>query len=141
MSPMGEFGEGSELPPLLRTITLTDMVAYAGATWDWHRLHYDPAYLAARGLPAPVVDGQLLGALLAEHAQDALGERAFLRRLHFRFKDLVYAGETVRCASRVAAVAYLDDGATLLTLTASVTTVGANSRLVVAPAGMEVILR
>ena len=24
---------------LERTIELADMVAYAGATWDWHRLH------------------------------------------------------------------------------------------------------
>ena len=35
------------VPPLTRTIGLPDMVAYAGATWDWHRMHYDTGYLTA----------------------------------------------------------------------------------------------
>lgn len=138
---MSGFAPGDELPVLVRTITLTDMVAYAGATWDWHRLHYDPVYLAERGLAAPVVDGQVFGALLVEQAQDALGEGAFVRRLRFRLKDLVYAGETVRCGSQVSAVEKLDGGATLLGLTASVRTVGENARAVVVQAGLEVVLR
>ena len=29
-------------------MTLRSMIAYAGATWDWHRLHYDPAFVAAQ---------------------------------------------------------------------------------------------
>ena len=45
---------------LERTIELADMVAYAGATWDWHRLHYDSAWLASRGLDRPVVDLSLI---------------------------------------------------------------------------------
>ena len=73
------------------------MVAYAGATWDWHRLHYDPEFVAAARLPAPVVDGQVFGALLVELLQDWLGPRCFVHELHFRFKNLVFAGETVRC--------------------------------------------
>lgn len=93
---------GTPMPPLTRTIELPDMIAYAGATWDWHRLHYDPDYLAARQLPRPVVDGQLLGALLAEAVQDWLGPAAFLQRLDFRFAALVFAGETVRCEGEVA---------------------------------------
>ena len=95
---------GAEVPPLIRTIALTDMVAYAGATWDWHRLHYDPAYLADKQLPAPVVDGQVFGALLAEALLDWLGPEAFVRRLDFRFKALVFAGETVRCEGAVTGV-------------------------------------
>ena len=54
---------GDEAPPLERTMHLADMVAYAGATWDWHRLHYDSAWLGERGSTAPVVDGQMFGAL------------------------------------------------------------------------------
>ena len=74
------------------------MVAYAGATWDWHRLHYDPAFAGRRAASTgPVVDGQVFGALLAEQLQDWLGPRRVLTALHFRFKNLVFAGETVRC--------------------------------------------
>jgi len=87
---------GDALPALERTITLTDMIAYAGATWDWHRLHYDAAFVAEKGLPGPVVDGQMLGALMAEQLMDELGPGAFITNLGFRFKAMVFAGDTVR---------------------------------------------
>lgn len=87
---------GEAIPGLERTITLTDMVAYAGATWDWHRLHYDQAYVSSLGLSKPVVDGQVLGALMAEQLLDALGPRAFITNLSFRLKAMVFAGDTVR---------------------------------------------
>src|SRR5258708_22480535 len=79
------------------------MVAYAGATWDWHRLHYDADYVAGAGLPKPVVDGQMLGALMAEQILDALGPKAFITHLGFRFKAMVYAGDTVRVEGEITA--------------------------------------
>jgi acyl dehydratase len=94
---------GDALAPLERTIGLPDMVAYAGATWDWHRVHYDPAEVAARGLPGPLVDGQVFGALLVEALQDWLGPRAVVERLEMRFARPVFAGETVRCEGEVTA--------------------------------------
>lgn len=80
-----------ELPVLERAITSERMVAYAGATWDWHRLHHDRSYA-----DPPVVDGQMLGALVAEQILDAFGPRAFIAELSFRFTSMVHAGETVR---------------------------------------------
>lgn len=80
---------------LVRTLELPDLVAYAGATWDWHRLHYDTAYLAGRGLDTPVVDGQMLGALLAEHVLDHFGPSAFITAMDFRFAAMAFAGETL----------------------------------------------
>ena len=32
---------GEALPPLEFDVTLTSLVMYAGATWDFHRYHYD----------------------------------------------------------------------------------------------------
>ena len=100
MTPAG----GERLPDLVRTVTLTDMVAYAGATWDWYALHYDPAFVAAAGVPGPVVDGQLFGALFVEQLQDALGPTCFVRELSFSFRNLMFAGETVRCEATVTEV-------------------------------------
>jgi acyl dehydratase len=124
---------GLELPVLERRIALPDMIAYAGATWDWHRLHYDPEYLAARGLDLPVVDGQVFGALLAEQVQDWIGPAGTLRRLSFRFRSLVHAGETVRCVGTVGAV----DGR-LVTVEHRVLV---GDRVAVAPASSTVELR
>ena len=89
------------IEPLERTITQTDMVAYAGATWDWHPIHYDAAYVAQAKLPGPVVDGQVFGALMASQLLRHYGPRAFITALSFRFKDMVFAGETVRIVASV----------------------------------------
>ena len=95
---------GQRAPILKRSLTQVRMVAYAGATWDWHRLHYEPAYAADRNLAAPVVDGQMLGALLAEAVIDWLGPRAFIRRLNFRLRAMVFADETVCCEGEITAL-------------------------------------
>ena len=95
---------GDALPSLERTITLVDMVSYAGATWDWHRLHYDAGFVSDRGLPGPLVDGQMLGALMAKQLTDALGPRSFIRALGFRLRAMVFAGDAVRVEAEVASV-------------------------------------
>lgn len=104
---------GAAVPPLERTIDLASMVAYAGATWDWNRLHYDQSFLADRGLDRPVVDGQMLGALMAEQAMDWLGGGAFPTRMAFRFRSMVFADDTVRVDGVVAEV---DDDAGTVTI-------------------------
>ncbi|MGH1564946.1 MaoC/PaaZ C-terminal domain-containing protein [Mumia sp. DW29H23] len=129
---------GDTVPPLERTITLTDMVAYAGATWDWHQLHYDPAYVAAKGLPGPIVDGQVFGAHLVEALQDWLGPDCFVRTLDFFYRNLVFAGETIRCTGSVT-----EAHADRLTVEVRVDVVAADGsvgRAVVAPASAEVLL-
>ena len=95
---------GDELPTLEWKLELHDLVTYAGATWDWYRVHYDPAEIARLDLPGALVDGQMLGALLARQATGWAGPRATVRRMNFRFRSMVFAGDTVRCESRVAAI-------------------------------------
>ena len=57
---------GETLPPLE-----IDHHAHArsscmrAATWDFHRYHYDSEFVATLGMPAPFMDGQMIGALLA----------------------------------------------------------------------------
>ena len=129
---------GDAVPPLERRITLTSMVAYAGATWDWHRLHYDPEFVAANKVPAPVVDGQVFGALLVEMLQDWLGPRCFVQTLEFSFRNLVFAGETVRCSGTVTEVG---EGWVDTELRVDVVGPdGAVGRAAVAPAGARVLV-
>ncbi|WP_111719650.1 MaoC/PaaZ C-terminal domain-containing protein [Homoserinimonas sp. OAct 916] len=126
------------MPVLERTINLVDMVAYAGATWDWYRLHYDPEVVAENGLPGPVVDGQVFGALLVEQIQDWLGPQSFTHKLDFTFRNLVFAGETVRCEGTITEV-----GDEYLVLEQRVVVVGedgSEGRTVAAPAHATVLL-
>lgn len=131
---------GDEAPVLERTIELPDMVAYAGSTWDWHKLHYDAEYLAAKKVPAPVVDGQVFGALLAEQLMDWLGPKAWVSALDFRFKNLVFAGETVRCNATVASVEH-DDERLVITVDSTVEVTGEKSRMAAAPCHATVVVR
>jgi acyl dehydratase len=92
---------GEELPALDHDVTLTTLVMYAGATWDFHRYHYDPAYVAERGFRAPFMDGQMVGALLARQLMDWGGPDAFVRRLSYRLRSMVCAGERIVLRGRV----------------------------------------
>jgi len=88
-----------------------------------------------------MVDGQVFGALLAEQLLDWLGPRAVLRTLHFRFKALVFAGETVRCVATVTAIEPDPDGAgDLVTIESTVEVVADKGRVAVAPAGATVVV-
>lgn len=124
--PRERLSPGRSLRPLHRRIALADMVAYGAATWDWHRLHYDEAHARRLGAPAPLVDGQMLGALLAECVLRAAGPGARLVRLAYRNRAPVHAGETVTCSGTVATS---DDAGFSVDLSVSV-----GDRLVVAPA-------
>jgi acyl dehydratase len=110
-----ELQPGMQCPTLERKLDLVRMIAYAGATWDWARLHYDPSYIVERKLPAAVVDGQMLGALLAEAPLDWLGPRAFIRKLTFRLRAMVFAGDTVQCEGELRALA-TEEEQTLITV-------------------------
>jgi acyl dehydratase len=119
MTPTQLPAVGLVLPLLEQRLELPDLVAYAGATWDWYRVHYDNDASARAGFSAPLVDGQMLGAFLARQAMQWAGPRGRLRRMSFRFKSPVVAGEVIRCESTVTALE-VREGRTWVTLTQSV---------------------
>ena len=128
---------GVRIPTLERTLSQMHLVAYGAATWDWHRLHYEPEYAAVRGIARPVVDGQMFGALLAEALIDWLGPRAFIRRMGFRLRAMVFAGETIRCEGEVTSITAEPDGDVIRV--AQRVLVG--DRVAVEPASAEIMLR
>ena len=95
---------GDALPALERQIDMGDLVAYGAATWDWHPLHYDSKRSSEVGGEAPIVDGQMFGALLAKQIIDWLGPQAFITHLSLRYKSMVVAGSTVICEGSVTRV-------------------------------------
>ena len=95
---------GEELPSLHKQIDLPRMMAYGAATWDFIRVHYDADHARELGFPGPFVDGQMLGAFLAQHIQDWAGPGAFLRKLGFRNRVMVYPGDSLTCLGIVTAL-------------------------------------
>jgi len=130
---------GTEIPPLERTITLTDMVRYAAATWDFHRYHYDEAFARAMGMPAPFIDGQMCGALIAAQIGAWAGPESFIRRMSLRYASMAFAGERLRSTGTVTA---LEERNGALLVTCELNIRGADERLICGPATVVVeILR
>ena len=108
-----ELRPGDKLPVEEKSFSSTDLVMYAGATWDWHRLHHDLEFVKEMGLPAPVIDGQIYGALFAKQLMSWLGPRWFIRRQTFRMRAMAFAGDTLRTEGAVSEVR--GDGVVVLT--------------------------
>ena len=100
---------GDRLPGFHRVLDQARLVMYAGATWDWHRLHYDTGYARDRKLGAPLVDGQMLGALFVEQVYRHFDPRAGIRSMKLRFRSMVYAGEQVEISGEVISVEERED--------------------------------
>jgi acyl dehydratase len=108
-------GVGAAVPPLEQHITTDLMMAYGAATWDWHRMHYDQDYARSLGFPGPVLDGQAQGAFFARAVMDWLGPTAFICKLSFRMRAMVFPGDTIRCEGEVRELAG-DGDANLVTI-------------------------
>ncbi len=104
---------GEALPAFAITLTPTALVTYAAATWDFHRMHYDPAYATAAGFAAPVMDGQMAGGLMARQLMRFGGTDAFLRRLSYRLREMVLMGERIVIQGEVTAC-MIEDGRGLI---------------------------
>lgn len=128
---------GEELPPLDVEVSLTSLVMYAAATWDFHRYHYDTAYVAKLGWPAPLMDGQMLGALLARQLMRWGGLDCFVRRLGYRQRSVVHTGDVIAVRGRVTGIA-IERGRALSLCTLSVT--GLDDRMILQDATAAVEL-
>jgi acyl dehydratase len=95
---------GDTLPPIEKTFTTVDLFAYGAATWDWHRIHYDAELARSKGFAAPVIDGQMYGAVFARAAMRWAGPRAFVRKMSLRMKSMAFAGDTLRAEGTVVSV-------------------------------------
>ena len=104
---------GDQLPGFDRLLDQARLVMYAGATWDWHRLHYDVEYVREHKLAAPLVDGQMLGALFAEQVHRHFDPRARIVSMKLRFSSMVYAGERVEVTGEVTSVEQAEGGLTV----------------------------
>ena len=101
---------GEDLTPLVKEINMARMMAYGAATWDFIRLHYDADYARELGFEAPFVDGQMLGGFLTQHVQDWAGPGAFLRKLAFRNRVMVYPGDSLTCRGVVTGCSIEEEG-------------------------------
>ena len=131
---------GDQLPMLEFTVSLTALVMYAGATWDFHRYHYDTALVAKFGMPAPFMDGQMMGALLARQLMEWGGRDAFVRKLVYAQCGMVYAGDRIVLRGTVTGTE-VEDGRSLAMVSLSVTKEDGSEIVRNATAAVELTMR
>lgn len=100
---------GSEIPPLVKHPTTRQLVMWAGASGDYHEIHYDKDFAQNKGLPGVVVQGQLACSFLGQLMTDWIGEEGNLRKLSCSYKGMNFPGEPLVCRGKVNEK-YIEDG-------------------------------
>ncbi len=99
---------GDQAPPLVvKDLSRTNFVRYAGASGDFNPMHHDDTVATSVGNPSVFGHGMLTAGLVARVVKDWLGPDA-LRRFQVRFAKQVWPGETLTCTATVTELR--DDG-------------------------------
>jgi acyl dehydratase len=67
-------------------------------------MHFDAEYARGKGFSAPVIDGQMYGAIFASVTMKWAGPRAFITKMSLKMKSMAFAGDTLRAEGSVTAV-------------------------------------
>jgi acyl dehydratase len=77
-----------------RTFSESQVERFADLTHDYNPIHFDPRFVAVKGLKGKICHGLLVGGMITEVG----GQIGWLASgMNFRFKRPVYIGETVTC--------------------------------------------
>jgi acyl dehydratase len=93
--------EGDEIPAfVVKNLTRTDLVRYAGASGDFNPIHHDQTFAEAAQLPTVFAHGMLNAGFVGKCVTDYVGVQN-LRQFKVRFATRVWPGDTVTCKGRV----------------------------------------
>lgn len=104
-----DVAEGGEITPLLKHPTPRQLVMYAGASGDYHEIHYNKEFALERGLPDIIVHGQLSCHFLGQLMTDWIGDEGMLKKLSCSYRGMNFPGEDLICRGKVTRK-YVEDG-------------------------------
>ena len=115
-----EVQPGAALPAFEQgPVTRTDIVKYAGASWDFNPVHHDETFAKKARSGSIIAHGMMMYAYLGRLATAYLGTAEF-DRFSARFVDVTRAGDTLRIEGRVEKVVpHARGGEVVLSLQAS----------------------
>jgi len=79
---------GTRLPELRKEATTRTLVQFAGASEDFHEIHYDREQAERLGLPDVILQGYLKKSYLAECVTNWIGSPQRLRRLSAEYRGV-----------------------------------------------------
>lgn len=89
-----------------RTVTASDVLAFAGVSGDFNPIHVDHHYASKTPFRQPIAHGLLglaIGSGLGSHAP-RVDTLAFLAILEWKFLEPIYFGDTIHMVTRVVAL-------------------------------------
>ena len=86
---------GGEVPNLIKHLTPTQMVKWAGAVDDYYPIHFDKNFANNAGYPEVFAHGWLTSSFLIQMLTDWTGDLGNLKRLKCRFHANVFANQDV----------------------------------------------
>jgi acyl dehydratase len=96
-----DIAEGQDLPVIVQgPITRTDIVKYAGASWDFNPFHHDETFAKRSRAGGIIAHGMMVMGYLGRVATAFLGISEF-DRFTARFKSVTHAGDTLRLEGHV----------------------------------------
>ncbi len=96
-----DVSEGSEITPLLKHPTPRQLVMYAGASGDYHEIHYNKEFALKRGLPGIIIHGQLSCHFLGQLITDWIGDEGMLKKLSCSYRGMNFPDEDLTCRGKV----------------------------------------
>ena len=93
--------EGSEIKTLVKHPTPRQLVMYAGASGDYHEIHYNNEFALGRGLPGIIVHGQLSCHFLGQLVTDWIGDEGMLKKLSCSYRGMNFPDEDLICRGKV----------------------------------------
>lgn len=91
----------SEISPLIKRPSTRQLVMWAGASGDYQEIHYDKDWAQERGLPGPIVHGQLSCSFLGELLTDWMGDGGTFKRLACTYRGMNLPREPVVCKGKI----------------------------------------
>lgn len=89
---------GVPIPAWTVTPGLIDTVLFAGAMWEFQRLHFDHEWARQEGLERAIVQGPLLGNYLTRTVDEQLQGAYEIDRITWRNRATVCVEEVLTCA-------------------------------------------
>ena len=90
-----------EVAELVVRPTALQLFRYSAATWNSHRIHYDPAYAAAEGHRGVLVQSHLHAALALRVVTEHLGPAWHVCAVAYRIRHSAAPGDTLRFTATV----------------------------------------
>lgn len=102
--------KGEMLPPITQgPVTRTDIVKYAGASWDFNPFHHDEVFAKTARSGGIIAHGMTIMAYLGRAATAYLGTADF-NRFTARFRDVTRPGDVLTLSGTVKEVQPLERG-------------------------------